>query len=143
MSDAELIKQVGVIGIFAILIIRMLLDRLLPKQPAQPGPTCRWQQTDLTGVDRRLVELERLLDETNRAVVATMKLHEARDTNGVPRWYVKQSLEEHAAKAATAVPALERRLDEIKTATAHCAGCRELLRDIERTVRRGRHPTRS
>lgn len=87
----DMMTQLGVGGILAILMVREVLNFLKSKQPTQNGET-----------QRLFVKL----DQVTRHVADLHKWHDKTDEDGVPVWYIRRSFEDAVEKLADAVTQL-------------------------------------
>ena len=78
----NLLLQLGVGGIFAILIIRMVFDFLNRKNGS--GNTKVF--------DKRMTKVETDVDEIKDCVHKIHDMHDVKNADGVPVWYIPQSL---------------------------------------------------
>jgi len=85
----DLIAQVGVGGIFAVLVIREVLNFLTKRNGADKDKGGKLDRVILAA----LQEMKPKLDELH-------KWHDQRDQDGVPVWYIRRSLEEAVDKLA-------------------------------------------
>ena len=76
----SLLIQLGVGGIFAVLVIRMVLDFLNRKNGG-----------NTKGFDKRIVRLENNIDDIKDVVGKIHDMHNVKDSDGFPVWYVPRS----------------------------------------------------
>ena len=90
------ITQIGIGGIFAILVIREVLNFLGKKKDSpSSAKTCEFDK-----------ETKDLLFKLKNQVDDLYKWHDQRDADGVPVWYIRRSLEEAIVKLAASQESL-------------------------------------
>lgn len=78
----SILLQLGVGGIFAILVIRMVLD-FLNRRNGGSGNTKVF--------DKRMVRVESNVDEIKDCVHKIHDMHNVKNSDGIPVWYIPQS----------------------------------------------------
>lgn len=95
---SELIIQIGVGGIFAILVLREVFA-FLPK--FRGGDQKGSIERRIGGVHERMWKIDKLYD-----------WHNARDEEGVPVWYVRKSLEQAIKNLSSSIDVLQESIRE-------------------------------
>jgi len=121
------ILQLGVGGIFAVLVIQMVLNFIKPMMPNIFGVNAQ---------DEATKEITKILYEIRHLTKELHTWHDRRDEDGVPVWYIRRSLEDSIEKLAEAVTALSlnasaqtHALEQIVTQSAQTHAAVERLRD--------------
>jgi hypothetical protein len=99
--DSNLVTQLGVGGIFAILIVKMVLE-FLAKKKLNGSATSTRDMFDLLRqikdvnviLKNALVELTPLIRQSCERVAELHKWHDREDDDGVKVWYLRSHLEE-------------------------------------------------
>jgi len=95
-----MLTQLGVGGIFALLIIREVLG-FLSKRKDRGNGNGKAAMTETVQSD-----LFQLLREINEGTRELVRLHDVKDEDGVPVWYVRKSLERQIEQLVTGVAQL-------------------------------------
>lgn len=91
----QYIQQIGIGGIFAILVIREVLNFLEKRRASEVKahePPCQKAQADLSAVRTEVGDLH--------------AWHDRRDAEGVPIWYFRKSYEQKLERIETELKAL-------------------------------------
>jgi hypothetical protein len=101
MGTGELLTQLGVGGIFAILVIRMVLDFLAKRRNGASASATRdlfalvREVRDLNVILKNaVVEMAPLVRGTCERVAELHRWHDRVDDDGVMVWYTRKSLDE-------------------------------------------------
>jgi len=90
----EIITQLGVGGIFAIMIIKMVFDFIKEKKNGKIAYNpAELNNALFTHVEDQKIEYK-LARETNETVRWLKDIHNVKDEDGIPVWYVRRSLED-------------------------------------------------
>jgi hypothetical protein len=100
----ELLTQLGVGGIFALLIIREVLGFLSKRKERGNGNGNGNGKPAMTAAVQS--DLFQLLREINEGTKELVRLHDVKDEDGVPVWYVRKSLERQIEQLVTGVAQL-------------------------------------
>lgn len=87
----QLFTQLGVGGIFALLIIREVLGFLSKRKERGNGNGDGNGKSTMSATMQS--DLFQLLREINEGTKTLVRLHDVKDEDGVPVWYVRKSLE--------------------------------------------------
>ena len=94
----DLVTQLGVGGIFAIIILREVFGFLAKKRDKNGGSSA---QTDMFT----------LLRAIEAGTAELVRLHDVKDEDGVPVWYVRKSLERQIERLVMGVASMTKAVD--------------------------------
>ncbi len=106
----EHLVQLGVGGIFALLIIKEVFAFIKAKKPTHvPAQTLANNiQKNLKSIQsdncsKEHVRMEKMIENISRQVADMYKWHDVEDSEGVKVWYVRKSLEEAIGKLSSSI----------------------------------------
>lgn len=100
----DIIAQLGVGGIFALLTIKTVLDFLKNKKNGKNSKNSDYSIQFFTHIQEQKVAFK-IIEAMNENIKWLKEIHDVKDEDGVPVWYVRSSLEGAIVKLANNIEA--------------------------------------